>query len=175
MSRPTARIHRPASARARIVVDLPHNPALVRDREAWLRAVCGRGTRPEWGATGNGTRVLRVARPHFRRVVVAVARKYGEVLVIVDHVATSVCGRLCVEAQREECTCSCMGENHGGQEWRQEWLQVSEDWGVNHDRKRTRYLVTRAMVTERPARPARPRSLGARLYLASQNRPEEAR
>jgi hypothetical protein len=72
----------------------------------WLREVCGPGTRPEFDRE---RKVWTVARPRFRRVVEALALRYGAVDVYVDHTVRSVCGKLCREAEDDDCTCSYLG------------------------------------------------------------------
>jgi hypothetical protein len=96
--------------------------------------------------------VWLVARPHFRRVVEALALRYGTVDVYVDHTVRSACGKLCREAEGDDCMCSCLGDNHGASSWRREWHKVSEHWVVRNEKVRRCYRVTAAEVSvSRPA------------------------
>ena len=79
------------------------------DRE-WLREVMGAGTRPQW----DGSR-WTVARKHYRTVVIAVVKRFGEVTLIEDYNTSSTCTESCQQAQvipPEECECRCQGVHH---------------------------------------------------------------
>lgn len=123
----------------RLAVVMP----FARGTRYWLREVCGPGTRPEWD---RGRGAWLVARPHFRKVVEALARRYGSCEVLVDHNVASMCGAWCRDAEGDECDCACMGENHGGQFWHRAWTKISAEWAVQHKVKRSRFHVTAADV-----------------------------
>lgn len=122
------------TASRRVEVTLPYRHGTRR----WLRSVCGAGSRPEFDRV---RKVWLVSRPHFGAVVAALVGEYGAVDVYADHTARSACGALCREAVGDECDCSCLGENHGGQVWRKEWIKLSEEWLVINVKVRTHYRV----------------------------------
>jgi len=143
----SARVWRPTPAGGRIAVAVPY----VEGTRMWLRAACGPGTRPEFDRT---RKVWLVARPHFRRVVEALALRYGTVDVYVDHTVRSACGKLCREAAGDDCTCACLGDNHGSHSWRREWHQVDEHWLIRNEKVRRRYRVTAEQVSVSPLVPS---------------------
>jgi hypothetical protein len=143
----TARVWRPTSAGGRIAVAVPYS----KGTRLWLREVCGPGTRPEFDRE---RKVWTVARPHFRRIVEALASRYGVVDVYVDHTVRSTCGKLCREAEGDDCTCSCLGDNHGAHSWRREWHQVDEHWLIRNEKMRRRYRVTAEQVGAAPLVPS---------------------
>jgi hypothetical protein len=143
----SARVWRPAPTGRRIVIRLPY----AEGTRLWLRDVCGPGTRPEFDRT---RKVWLVARPHFRRVVDALALRYGVVDVYVDHMVRSACGKLCQDATGDDCTCSCLGDNHGSHTWRREWHQVDEHWLIRNEKTRRHYRVTADQVSGPPSIPS---------------------
>jgi hypothetical protein len=143
----TARVWRPTSVGGRIAVAVPYS----KGTRLWLREVCGPGTRPEFDRE---RKVWTVARPHFRRIVEALASRYGIVDVYVDHTVRSVCGKLCREAEGDDCTCSCLGDNHGAHSWRREWHQVDEHWLIRNEKMRRHYRVIAEQVGAAPLVPS---------------------
>jgi hypothetical protein len=124
-------IHRPPTGRLRIV--MPY----ARGTRAWLRSVCGAGTRPEWDP---GAKVWTVARTHFRAVTEAVARFYGTADVWLDVSVRHQCDQRCRDATGDECSCECGGEHHGGAGYQRAWTQVG-DTLISNQRVRRHYVV----------------------------------
>ncbi|PRX91937.1 hypothetical protein [Allonocardiopsis opalescens] len=110
-------VHRPITGR--IHLDMPYHP---RNRD-WLKSVLGAHSRPAWNRPA---RRWEIARPHLRTLVEALAHKFGSVDVIVDVRATRHCDTRCQEATGDECTCRCLGDNHGGAAYRKAWLLVGD-------------------------------------------------
>lgn len=129
------RVYRPTpSAGGRVVIWMPY----ARGTRGWLRSVCGAGTRPEFD---RARKAWTVARPHFRRVVDALADRYGSVDVYMDHTARTVCGKLCWEAKGDDCDCACLGDNHGQGRWRKDWRLVDDYWMVRNEKVRRHFRV----------------------------------
>lgn len=162
----TARVWRPAPAGRRIVIRLPY----AEGHRFWLRDVCGSGTRPDFDPV---RKVWLVARPHFRRVVDALALRYGVVDVYVDHTVRSACGKLCRDATGDDCTCSCLGDNHGSWTWRREWRRVDDHWLIRNEKMRRHYRVTAEQVSESPSVPS-PRVPTSETRLASADREQRS-
>lgn len=64
----SVRVHHPIPSQGRIAIWLP----FAQGTRLWLREVCGPGTQPEFDRARNA---WTVARPHFRKVVEALARR----------------------------------------------------------------------------------------------------
>lgn len=129
------RVWRPTPSEAgRVVIWLPY----ARGTRGWLRSVCGTGTRPEFD---RARKAWTVARPHFRRIVQAVADRYGSVDVYVDHTVRHACGAMCRNAEGDDCQCSCLGDNHGNGRWHEGWQPVGDEWVVRNERVRRRFRV----------------------------------
>lgn len=88
----------------------------------WLHQHLGRRIRPEWNKDG---RRWEIARTHLLDLVVALAERFGEVDVFLEHSLTQVCDKRCREAVGDDCECSCAGEHHGGGSWFG-WAEVGE-------------------------------------------------
>ncbi|TSB31237.1 hypothetical protein FNJ62_07040 [Streptomyces benahoarensis] len=69
-----------------------------------------------------------------------------------QHRCTERCDTRCQEAQGDDCTCSCMGENHSGAAYWCTWILVGDTTLINSAR-RERHL--RIQARSRP--PLRPR------------------
>ena len=138
---PNVRVHRPIPTQGRIAIWLPY----AEGTRAWLRKVCGPGTRPEFDRE---RKAWLVARPHFRKVVDALARRCGTVLVITDHTVRHACGSRCWNAEGDECECECLGDNHGGG-LHLGWHQVGADMAIRNERVRRHWRVTAADVGAR--------------------------
>lgn len=106
--------------RDRLWVRMPY----ASGNRAWIHEICGSRTRPEWEA--QPTSAWRIARPHFRRVVDALVERFGEVDVYVDISARDRCDTRCRDAEGDDCSCSCLGDNHGGAAYWKNWIEVGE-------------------------------------------------
>lgn len=93
------------------------------DKRAWLHQVCGQRVHLEWDGLSH---TWRLARAHLRRLVDALAERFGEVDVRFDISAADRCNARCRKAAGDECTCSCLGENHGGAGYWKNWRAVGE-------------------------------------------------
>jgi hypothetical protein len=104
--------------------------------------VCGQLSRPHYDRDRSH---WLIARSHFRTVVAALAKEYGSVDVYVDHATRTACGRSCQEAAGDECSCQCLGDNHGGGGHAGDgWIRVNEEFLIRHDYWRIKYRVTAA-------------------------------
>lgn len=131
--------------RDRLRVKMPER----RGEYDWLLRVCGVHTRPEWDGKA---KVWKVARVHLQPVIAALAEAHGEVRVIIDQVATTKCGPACQGARGDECSCQCLGDNHGiGRGRRSGWIRVGEEWLIKHEVKRIEYRVTKEPADRREA------------------------
>lgn len=109
----------------------------------WLRGELGDRIRPHWN-TDVTPRRWEIARSHLRTLVEALADRFGEVDVYLEFSTTERCHRRCQEAEHDDCTCSCRGENHGGSAYWKTWIEVGEDILVgNVGRVERHYLVRR--------------------------------
>jgi len=55
-----------------------------------------------------------LGRSHLSAITFAVARRFGEVELVMDYRRAEACGVKCQEAVSIDCTCSCLGLQHGG-------------------------------------------------------------
>lgn len=95
---------------------------------------------------GAGCRTIEWRKPHWLVArgrlhdVVAVLSQFWDVDVYVEGYATQKCDTRCVEAQGDECVCSCAGANHqGAAGWG--WEQVGETTLINTEITRAHYRV----------------------------------
>lgn len=130
------RLWRPADSRARLELRLPYQPG----NRAWLHQVLGARIQPHYHRrTGR----WRIARPHLRLLVDELADRFGAVEVVLDFRLTERCDTRCQEAAGDECTCSCLGVNHGGAAYWKQWRLVGETTLVlSGGRKRRELIVT---------------------------------
>jgi hypothetical protein len=96
----------------------------------WLRN--GRRSNPEWVARG---KYWELPKAWFNDFVNRALAKYGEVYVIQPYREQEKCSPACLDAMGHDCTCSCMGANHGaGNDG--SWFEVSDTfatrWGNLH-------------------------------------------
>ncbi|MGW7296072.1 hypothetical protein ACWGIB_27265 [Streptomyces xiamenensis] len=102
-------------------------------------------TRPEWNTTAKR---WEIARPHLKTVVSALIDRFEEADVYLEFSTTERCDKRCEEAVGDDCTCSCMGENHGGAAYWERWQLVDGDTLVGPaGRRERRYLVTMENLT----------------------------
>lgn len=109
----------------------------------WLRN--GRRSNPDWVAKD---KYWELPKAWFNDFVNRALAKYGKVYVIQPYREQEKCASACLDAMGHECSCSCMGANHGaGNDG--SWFEVSDTfatrWGELHLACR---LMTR--VGERP-------------------------
>lgn len=76
----------------------------------WLHEHLGHRIQPEHRGKG----VWAIARPHLRYLVEGLAERFGHVDVVLDFRQSERCDTRCQRARGDECTCSCLGENHRG-------------------------------------------------------------
>jgi hypothetical protein len=114
----------PHPAGGRIVLALPY----AKGTRFLLREVCGPGTRPEFD---RARKAWLVARPHFRKVVEALALRYGTVPVTTDHTVRHACDSKCWDAKGGECECHCLGDNYGGG-FPRGWHSISGDMAIRN-------------------------------------------
>lgn len=120
----SAKVDRPL--KGRLEIDM----AYARDNRAFLREACGGLIRPEWN--GPRRRWL-VARPHLQCVVQALALRFGSVTVQAEFSTAMQCDTRCRGAQGDDCTCSCLGENHQGMATWYRWQQVGDTTLIGTD------------------------------------------
>lgn len=106
----------------------------------WLHAHLGERIRPEHAGGG----VWAIARPHLQHLVDGLVDRFGHVDVVLDFRTAERCDTRCRDARGDECTCSCLGENHGGAAYWRNWIEVGETTLVAGGEIRRRHLrVTR--------------------------------
>ncbi|MES4909131.1 hypothetical protein [Streptomyces sp. NPDC000395] len=76
----------------------------------------------------------------------ALAERFGEVDVYLEFSTTERCDTNCERATGDDCTCSCMGENHGGAAYWRHWTLVGDTTLVDVGRKVRHYRVLRGAV-----------------------------
>jgi hypothetical protein len=109
-------VHRPVEGR--IETKMPYNGS----NRGWLHEHLGQRIQPELRGRG----VWAIARPHLQHLVDGLADRFGHVDVVLDFRVAERCDTRCQRAKGDECTCSCLGENHrGAAHWRH-WIQVGE-------------------------------------------------
>ncbi len=117
-------------------------PYLNGSNRHWLLEELGARVRPEWNRTASPRR-WEIARPHLRTIVDAMAQRFGEVEVILQFSVTERCDTRCRDAAGDDCTCSCLGENHGGTAYWRNWILVGDTTLVDAARHERRLLVRR--------------------------------
>lgn len=135
---PHPQVFRPVSGR--IQVRLPYS----NDNRQWLKDALGAGIRPTWEKE---KRYWTLARGHLVVLVQELVERYGVVEVALDYSTSEQCDTRCQKAQGLDCTCSCLGANHGGAQGIQRWTQVGETTLVSSNRRRVIRMVTRADAT----------------------------
>jgi hypothetical protein len=107
----------------------------------WLQN--DRRTSPTWFAKPDD-QYWETPKAWFNDLVRRSLAKYKKVYIIQPYREQEKCARVCMNAMGHECTCSCMGANHG-QGKNGSWLEVSDTfatrWGKLHLACR---LMTRA-------------------------------
>ncbi|RZU48850.1 hypothetical protein EV385_0579 [Krasilnikovia cinnamomea] len=110
-------VHRPIAGR--ILTMMPYDGGSNR---RWLHQRLGSQIRPEHRGGG----VWAVARSHFRHLVEGLAERFGYVDILLDFRQAERCDTRCRDARGDDCTCSCLGENHGGAAYWRHWIEVGD-------------------------------------------------
>lgn len=112
---------------------------------SWLLEALGEHIRPEWNKS---EKRWEIARTHLKTVIAALVERFEEVDVFLEFSMTERCDRRCAGAVGDDCTCSCMGENHGGAAYWKRWQLVGDETLVGPAaRKERHYLVTMENLT----------------------------
>lgn len=106
----------------------------------WLHEHLGSRIQPQ--LLGQG--VWAIARPHLRHLVNGLADRFGRVDVFLEFRESERCDTRCQNAVGDDCTCSCLGVNHGGAAYWMGWVQVGETTLVASTGVLTRHLVVTA-------------------------------
>lgn len=109
--------HRPVEGR--VLTKMPYDGGSNR---WWLHDHLGDRIQPEHRGKG----VWAIARPHLRYLVEGLAERFGHVDVLLDFRQSERCDTRCQRARGDECTCSCLGENHRGAAYWRNWIEVGE-------------------------------------------------
>jgi hypothetical protein len=121
----------------RLVIKMPYS----KTNRTWLKEVLGKRIRPDWN--GEEKR-WEIARNHFGPVVEALANRLGRIDVYMDFRHVERCDTRCQRARGRECTCSCLGKQHGH--------GVTHDWKIvddNHTMVRSSGTLRRHIIVER--------------------------
>ncbi|MFI9465768.1 hypothetical protein [Streptomyces xiamenensis] len=111
----------------------------------WLMETLGERIRPEWNRPEGR---WEIARPHLKALVAALVDRFEEVDVFLEFSTTERCHERCQEATGDDCSCSCMGENHGGAAYWKRWHLVGDQVLVGQaERVQRHYLVTMENLT----------------------------
>lgn len=90
----------------RVVIKMPY----AKGNRAWLKETLGDRIRPDFRKPPPRWEVARI---HFAPVVQALANRLGRIDVYVDFRTAEQCDTRCRNARGQECTCSCLGRQHG--------------------------------------------------------------
>lgn len=126
--RMTATIIRPLTGRLQIRnLHAPRKGELP--NKTMFRNAAGSGIRPTWVAAADGqpgwAGYWTIARTHLTDVAEIIAIRDGAVEIEMHYNTTEKCDGRCTTAERDECTCSCEGKNHG-QGHHAGWLKVGD-------------------------------------------------
>lgn len=110
-------VYRPISGR--ILTKMPYDGGSNR---GWLHNHLGELIRPEHQGKG----VWAIARTHLQNLIDGLAGRFGHVDVVMDFRTVERCDGRCQRAEDDECTCSCLGENHRGAAYWRNWIEVGE-------------------------------------------------
>ncbi|SHM80149.1 hypothetical protein [Streptomyces yunnanensis] len=112
----------------------------------WLLEELSARIRPEWNKPA---RRWEIARKRLWVLTGALAERFGKVDVCLQFSTSERCDICCQQAQGDGCTCSCMGEHHGGAAYRRNWLLVGDTSLVSGVR-RERHLRIQARPRTSP-------------------------
>lgn len=118
-----------------VFLDAPGYPLLVRlpyagDNREWLQN--DRRNRPEWIPS---EKAWSVPKAWFEDSVRRCLERYGAVHVIQPFRESEKCAPACVNAVGVQCTCSCLGANHGSGISLATWYVASDAFAVRHGPK----------------------------------------
>lgn len=102
---------------------IPYNPS----NRDWLRT-SHRQHAPVWDKEG---RYWELPKSRFNQLVEQILDKFGSLYIIQPYREMEKCSPSCISAQGFECTCSCMGANHGSHN-HSEWFEVSEAFAFRY-------------------------------------------
>lgn len=118
-------IYRPVSGRLE-VHGMPRPREGEPSNREWFKDETGKAIRPTWVPGPRGwDGHWEIVRQHFMTVARAMAIRFGDVELVMDFHELEQCDKRCRDAKRQDCTCSCMGEHHGGGVYAS-WLEVGE-------------------------------------------------
>ncbi|MER6778513.1 MULTISPECIES: hypothetical protein [unclassified Streptomyces] len=112
----------------------------AKGNRAWIHSALSDRMRPEWN---RAAKRWEIAKPHLRPLVEALAERFGEVDVYLQFSLLEQCHHKCQTANGDDCTCSCMGENHQGAAYWKRWINVGDDVLVSAERRERHLLVRR--------------------------------
>jgi hypothetical protein len=105
---PVVSVHRLLSGSLNVFV--PYDGDATR---AWFRELTRTPSlKLRWDMRSPGHWV--VGRAHLGDVTFGIAERFGEVDLVMDYRRTETCGVKCQHAGALDCTCSCLGRQHGG-------------------------------------------------------------
>lgn len=118
-----------------IFLGAPSHPLLVKlpyadDNREWLQD--DRRNRPRWISSETA---WSIPKAWFGDTAWRCLARYRAVYVIQAFRETEKCAPACVNAVGIECTCSCLGANHGSGISMQTWYVVSEAFAVRYGPK----------------------------------------
>jgi hypothetical protein len=109
----------------------------------FFKDVRGEAVRTTWVSGPNGwDGYFTIARQHLTPTAEAIALQLGIVLIALDYSTTEQCGVRCQQARSDDCTCSCLGQNHRSGE-HGKWTQVSDPTLIASDIQRVVRELTR--------------------------------
>ena len=111
-------VHRPKQGE--IQVKLPYSTG----NRAWLRE--GHKGKPEWQAQFT---CWKLPRAWLDDTVKRLLKRFGQLYLIQPHNAMEKCAPACLTAHGIECTCSCLGRNHGSHDLNG-WYIISDACAV---------------------------------------------
>lgn len=112
-----------------------------RGNREWLHGALGSRVRPRWN---KATQRWEIARSHLRLLTLELADRFGRCDVYLEFSTQERCDTRCRNAMGDDCTCSCLGENHGGAAYWKFWKQVGETTLIAQDRQERHYTVLRS-------------------------------
>lgn len=110
-------VHRPVTERLRTKM-----PFREGGNRGWLHEHLGERIRPKHVGQG----VWTIARPHLQHLIEGLVGRFGRVDVLLDFRQSERCDTRCRDAQGDDCTCSCLGTNHSGAAYWQDWIEVGD-------------------------------------------------
>ncbi|WP_412079058.1 hypothetical protein ACLF6K_37575 [Streptomyces xanthophaeus] len=106
----------------------------------WIHDALGDRMRPRWNPD---QKRWEIAKVHLRPLIEALAERFDEVDVYLQFSLLERCHHKCQTAAGDDCTCSCMGENHQGAAYWKRWIDVGDDILVSAERRERHFLVRR--------------------------------